>query len=136
MMGMALYLGLIGTIASFLLLFIGLNLLHLSSDVLQSFIYLKLSIAGHLTIFIARSRGHFWSYRPSNVLVGAVVGTQVVATLIAVYGLLIPAIGWNLAAIVWIYALALFLITDQLKVRFYRLFDEGLSFLEGRFGVD
>ncbi len=135
-MGMALYLGLIGTIASFLLLFIGLNLLHLSSDVLQSFIYLKLSIAGHLTIFIARSRGHFWSYRPSNVLVGAVVGTQVVATLIAVYGLLIPAIGWNLAAIVWIYALALFLITDQLKVRFYRLFDEGLSFLEGRFGVD
>ena len=135
-MGMALYLGLIGTVASFLLLFIGLDLLHLSSDILQSFIYLKLSIAGHLTIFIARSKGHFWSYRPSKVLVGAVVGTQVVATLIAVYGFLIPAIGWNLAAIVWAYALILFLITDQLKVRFYRLFDEGLSFLEERFGVD
>ena len=135
-MGMALYLGLIGTVASFLLLFIGLDLLHLSSDILQSFIYLKLSIAGHLTIFIARSKGHFWSYRPSKVLVGAVVGTQVVATLIAVYGFLIPAIGWNLAAIVWAYALILFLITDQLKVRFYRLFDEGLSFLEDRLGVE
>jgi H+-transporting ATPase len=134
--GMALYLGLIGTAASFLLLFIGLDLLHLTRDVLQSFIYLKLSIAGHLTIFIARSRGHFWSYRPGNVLVGAVFGTQIVATLIAVYGFLIPPIGWNLAAIVWIYALALFLITDQLKVRFYKLFDEGLQFMEGQFKVD
>jgi H+-transporting ATPase len=133
---MALYLGLIGTAASFLLLFIGLDLLHLSRDVLQSFIYLKLSIAGHLTIFIARSRGHFWSYKPGNVLVGAVFGTQVVATLIAVYGFLIPPIGWNLAALVWIYALALFLITDQLKVRFYKLFDEGLLFMEDRLKVD
>ncbi len=135
-MGMALYLGLIGTAASFLLMFIGLDLLHLNRDVLQSFIYLKLSVAGHLTIFIARSRGHFWSYKPSKVLVVAVVGTQIVATLIAVYGFLITPIGWNLAAIVWTYALALFLITDQLKVRFYRIFDEGLSFLEERFGVD
>jgi len=135
-MGMALYLGLIGTAASFLLMFIGLDLLHLSGDVLQSFIYLKLSVAGHLTIFIARSRGHFWSYRPSKVLVAAVVGTQIVATLIAVNGFLIPPIGWNLAALVWAYALIMFLITDQLKVRFFRLFDEGLSFLEDRFGID
>lgn len=134
-MGMALFLGLIGTASSFLLLFVGLDLLNLGRDVLQSFIYLKLSIAGHFTIFIARSRGHFWSYKPGNVLVGAVFGTQIVATLIAVYGLLIPPIGWNLAAIVWIYALALFLITDQLKVRFYKSFDEGLQFMEDRFKV-
>jgi H+-transporting ATPase len=117
-------------------MFIGLDLLHLNGDVLQSFIYLKLSVAGHLTIFIARSRGHFWSYKPSKVLVAAVVGTQIVATLIAVYGFLIPPIGWNLAALVWIYALALFLITDQLKVRFYKLFDEGLLFMEDRLKVD
>jgi H+-transporting ATPase len=135
-MGMALFLGLIGTVESFGLLFFGLNYLHLSKEVLQSFMYLKLSVAGHLIIFIARTKGHFWSYRPSNLLIGAVLGTQIIATLIAVYGFLIPPIGWNLAALVWIYVLIVFLIIDQLKVRYYKFFDEGLQFMESRIKVD
>ena len=135
-MGMALYLGLIGTVVSFGLLFFGLDYLHLNKEILQSFMYLQLSVAGHLTIFIARTRGHFWSYPPGKLLVGAVVGTQIVATLIAVYGFLIPPIGWNLAAMVWAYALVTFLIVDQLKVRFFKLFDEGLRFMEDRFNLD
>ncbi|MBN1236202.1 MAG: plasma-membrane proton-efflux P-type ATPase [Methanotrichaceae archaeon] len=133
--GMASFLGLIGVVSSFGLLFIGLDYLHISKDILQSFMYLKLSVAGHLTIFIARFKGHFWSDRPSNILVGAVFGTQIVATLIAVYGILIPPIGWNLAAIVWLYAIGVFLIVDQLKVHYYRLFDEGLQFIEKRLNV-
>jgi H+-transporting ATPase len=135
-MGMALFLGLIGTVESFGLLFFGLDYLHLSKEVLQSFMYLKLSVAGHLIIFIARSKGHFWSYRPSNLLIGAVLGTQTVATIIAVYGFLIPPIGWNLAAIVWIYAVIVFLIIDQIKVRYYKFFDEGLQFMEDKIKVD
>jgi H+-transporting ATPase len=135
-MGMALFLGLIGTVESFGLLFFGLDYLHLSKEILQSFMYLKLSVAGHLIIFIARTKSHFWSYRPGNLLVGAVIGTQIIATLIAVYGFLIPPIGWRLAAIVWAYAIVIFLIIDQLKVRFYKSFDEGLKFMEERFNVD
>ncbi|VVB71607.1 Copper-exporting P-type ATPase B [uncultured archaeon] len=131
-MGMALFLGLIGTVESFGLLFFGLDYLHLSKEVIQSFMYLKLSVAGHLIIFIARTKGHFWSYRPGNLLIGAVLGTQAVATIIAVYGLLIPPIGWNLAAIVWIYVIIVFLIIDQLKVRYYRFFNEGLQSMENR----
>jgi len=133
--GMATFLGLIGLVSSFGFLFIGLDFLHLSREILQSLMYLKLSVAGHLTIFIARCKGHFWSDRPSNILVGAVFGTQIVATLIAVYGILIPPIGWNLAAIVWVYAIMVFLIVDQLKVHYYRLFDEGLQFMEKRLNV-
>ena len=26
--------------------------------------YLKLSVAGHLTLFVARTRGRLWSHRP------------------------------------------------------------------------
>ncbi len=94
--------------------------------------YLKLSVAGHLLIFIARTKGHFWSYRPSNILMAAVLGTQTVATIIAVFGLLIPPIGWNLAVMVWIYVIMVFLIIDQLKVRYYKFFDEGFQFIESR----
>ncbi|MBN1235260.1 MAG: plasma-membrane proton-efflux P-type ATPase [Methanotrichaceae archaeon] len=129
-MGMALFLGLIGTVESFGLLFFGLDYLHLSKEVLQSFMYLKLSVAGHFIIFIARTKDHFWSYRPGNLLIGAVLGTQTLATIIAVYGLLIPPIGWKLAAMVWIYVIIVFLIIDQLKVRYYKFFDERLQFME------
>ncbi len=82
-----------------------------------------MSVAGHLTIFLTRTRGRFWSSRPSNLLLGAVLGTQVIATLIAVYGVLVPPIGWGWAAVVWAYALACFLINDQVKLLTYRVLD-------------
>jgi len=53
----------------------------------------------------------------------AVILTQLTATMITVYGILLPAMGWNLAALVWGYALVSFLVQDFLKVRFYRLLD-------------
>ena len=61
--------------------------------------YLKLSVAGHLTIFLTRTRGPFWSIRPARILWVAVVGTQIVATLIAVYGLFMTPLGWGWALI-------------------------------------
>ena len=82
---------------------------------MQSFIYLKLSVAGHLTIFVARTRGPFWSVRPAMPLFMAVIITQLIATIITSYGILLPAMGLKLALLVRIYALVMFLITDFLK---------------------
>ena len=85
--------------------------------------YLKLSVAGHLTIFLTRTRGPFWTIRPANILWGAVLGTQMIATLIAVYGLLMTPLGWKWAGFVWGYAIAWFLVNDQVKWLAYRIFD-------------
>lgn len=126
-LGMATFLGLIGTVSSFLFLSIGIDILHLSLDMLQSMMYLKLSVAGHFLIFITRTKGHFWSYRPSNILLAAVLGTQAVATIIAVYGLLIPPIGWKLALFVWAYAMASFVLTDFAKVFLFKRFDREIK---------
>ena len=120
-LGIATMLGIIGVISSFFILYIGLNVFNLSPYLLQSFIYLKLSVAGHMTVFVARTKGHFWSVRPALPLFLAVVITQSIATLIVVYGILLPPIGWGLAAFIWIYALIAFVITDFIKVYFYRL---------------
>ena len=53
---------------------------------IQTLMYLKLSVAGHLTIFLTRTRGPFWSIRPAKILLVAVLGTQTLATLIASSG--------------------------------------------------
>ncbi len=115
------FLGAIGVVSTFILLYIGLEVLHLNPAILQSFIYLKLAVAGHFALFVARTKGPFWSIRPAKPLLLAVVLTQLTATIITVYGILLPAMGWGLALMVWGYAFAWFLLQDFLKVRFYRL---------------
>jgi H+-transporting ATPase len=120
-LGIAAFLGLIGVFSSFGIFYIGKEVFGFDNAVLQSFIYLKLSVAGHLTVFVARTRGHFWSVKPAKALLIAVVATQIIATLITVYGFLLPAMGWLPALFVWGYSLAAFLITDFLKVGMYGL---------------
>ena len=61
------------------------------------------------------------------ILVGAVLGTQVVATLIATFGLFMAPIGWKLALFVWGYALTWFLVNDWVKVAAERVFDRDQS---------
>jgi H+-transporting ATPase len=126
-LSLASVLGVIGVVASFGLFYIGDQYFHLDRSVLQTLIYLKLSVAGHLTIFLTRGKRHFWSRPlPAPILLGAVFGTQTVATLIAVYGVLMTPIGWGWALVVWGYALAWFLVNDQIVVVASKILD-GLS---------
>ncbi len=121
LLGIATFLGVIGVFSSFGMLYIGLIVLKLNPLVLQSLIYLKLSVGGHLTVFVARTKGHFWSVKPAKPLLFAIIATQLTATIITVYGILLPAMGWGIAAFVWGYALSLFVVTDFAKVRLYKL---------------
>ncbi len=131
-LGIATILGITGVITSFGLFYVAERMLHLGRDFIQPLMYLKLSVAGHLTIFVARTRGPFWSIRPAPILLFAVLGTQVAATLIAVYGLFMPPIGWTWAAGIWAYALFEFIVNDRVKLAAYRLLGrEGIGFLGG-----
>mgnify|MGYP000117915986 CR=1 FL=1 len=120
-LGVATALGIAGVVASFGLFYIGERVYHLNPEMIQTLIYLKLSVAGHLTVFLTRTRGPFWSSRPANILLLAVLGTQIVATLIAVYGLFMPPIGWGWAAAVWGYAVGCFLVNDRVKLFAYKI---------------
>ncbi len=119
-LGLATVLGIMGVVASFGLFYLGERVFHLDRQTLQTLMYLKLSVAGHMTIFVTRTRGHFWSHRPAKILLVAVIGTQIAATLIAVYGIFMPPLGWRWAAVVWGYAVAWFLINDSVKLATYR----------------
>ncbi len=122
-LGIATVLGLFGVVAAFGLFYLAERVFHLDRAHIQTLMYLKLSVAGHLTIFLTRTRGPFWSIRPARILWMAVLGTQAVATLIAVYGLFMTPLGWGWAAFVWGYALAWFLVNDRVKLLAYRLLD-------------
>ncbi len=122
-LGVSTVLGVIGVVAAFGLFYLGERVFHLDRDHIQTLMYLKLSVAGHLTIFLTRTRGPFWSIRPARILWLAVLGTQTIATLIAVYGLFMTPLGWGWAGFVWAYAVAWALVNDRVKLLAYRILD-------------
>jgi H+-transporting ATPase len=122
-LGIATVLGVIGVVSAFGLFYLGERVFHLDRAHIQTLMYLKLSVAGHLTIFLTRTRGPFWSIRPARILWIAVLGTQMLATLIAVYGFFMTPLGWGWALFVWGYALVWFLVNDRVKLVAYWILD-------------
>ena len=128
-LGISTVLGVVGVVAAFGLFYLGQeNLLksflpRLDREHIQTLMYLKLSVAGHLTIFLTRTRGPFWSIRPAKILWGAVLGTQIVATLIAIFGFFMAPLPWKWAVFVWIYALGWALVNDRVKLVAYWILD-------------
>jgi H+-transporting ATPase len=122
-LGVATALGIIGVVSAFCLFYLAEQVFYLDRPHIQTLMYLKLSVAGHLTIFLTRTRGPFWTIRPANILWIAVLGTQMIATLIAVYGFFMTPLGWKWAGFVWIYAIVWFLLNDQVKWLAYQIFD-------------
>ncbi|WP_235285153.1 plasma-membrane proton-efflux P-type ATPase [Thalassospira sp. HJ] len=119
---MASLLGAIGVVSSFTLLWVSEMWLHLPPAEVQTLVFLKLLVAGHLTIYLTRHKGFFWQKPyPSMKLFLATEITQIIGTLAAVYGWFVPSIGWYHALVVWGYALCWFVVAGFIKVWVYRL---------------
>ena len=79
-LGVASVLGVVGVIASFGLFYLGEQVFQLDRGMIQTLIYLKLSVAGHLTIFVTRTQRRFRTIRPAPILPGVALTTQAIAT--------------------------------------------------------
>jgi len=109
--------GTTGVIASFVLFWIARDYLQLPLEQIQTVIFLKLLVAGHLTIYITRSERWFWQRPwPAARLFWTTEATQLAGTLAAVYGWLLEPIGWSYALLVWAYALLWFPINNAARV--------------------
>jgi len=120
--------GVTGVAGSFLMLYIALNLLHLGIAQVQTYIFLKMAVAGHLTLFVSRSKGFFLRKPyPAPVMIWSALITKLIGTLIAAYGFgLITPIGWWEIALIWGYSITWAFITDWAKTAVYRHFTRGV----------
>jgi H+-transporting ATPase len=120
---MATAIGITGIVSTFILYYLGGHVFDLDASQLQTMMYLMLSIGGSLTIFLTRTRGPFWSIRPKQILLLAVLGAEAIATLLGGFGIFMTPLGWGWVALVWGYALAWFLATDRIKLLAYQILD-------------
>ncbi|WP_090876930.1 plasma-membrane proton-efflux P-type ATPase [Bauldia litoralis] len=125
-LSLSLILGVLGVVASFGLFWIAEEYMHLPRETIQTLIFLKLLVAGHLTIYLTRNTGAIWERPwPNWRLIVVAETTQIFGTLAAVYGWTVTPIGWELALLVWAYALVWFLINSVVKITFYRFLRRG-----------
>ncbi|KAG0168157.1 plasma membrane H+-ATPase [Apophysomyces sp. BC1034] len=96
-------------------------------EIYHSIIYLQVSTISQALIFVTRSRGFFFTERPSVMLMCAFVVAQLVATFIAVYAdwpfTSMKGCGWPWAGIVWIWNIVWFIPLDLIKFAMQRLFE-------------
>jgi len=119
--------GLTGVAGSFLMLYIALDLLHLSIPQVQTYVFLKMAVAGHLTLFVARSKEFFLKKpHPAPVMIWSALATKLIGTLLAAYGFgLITPISWLEITLIWSYAIVWAFLTDWAKTLVYRHFNLG-----------
>lgn len=120
-------LGIVGVIETFGLLAFAKEWLELDAAQIQTMIFLKLAVAGHLTLFVARTRQPF--YRPpypAPAVLWSAIGTKLLATLLVGFGLgLVTTISWADISLVWGYCLLWIFIEDRIKLHVYKHLELG-----------
>jgi H+-transporting ATPase len=111
-------LGLTGVAGSFLMLIIAKDWLKLSIPEIQTFVFLKMAVAGHLTLFVTRTTSAFFQRPyPAPLLLWSAVITKLLATLFVVYpfGLIVP-IHWTAVGVIWAYCVVWLFMGDFAKL--------------------
>jgi H+-transporting ATPase len=96
--------GLAGTANSLILLLIMVKWLHLPWAIIQTVFFLKLTVSGHMLVYVAHTREVWYKYLPSKQVILATIGTQLVATGLALGGFLVAPISVGLVVLVWVWS--------------------------------
>ncbi len=94
--------GFIGVVESLILFLVMNNLLHLPWSVIQTMYFLKLTVSGHMLIYVAHTKERWWKFLPSKQVIWATSLTQLFATILTFIGFLMPSklMLWEIA-LVW-----------------------------------
>ncbi|MDE2312072.1 MAG: plasma-membrane proton-efflux P-type ATPase [Patescibacteria group bacterium] len=108
-------LGLTGVANSLLMFYLATSVFHLTLPVIETLFFLKLTIGGHMLIYVAHTEKRWYKFLPSRLVIVATTVTQLLATLLAVSGVFMtraPA-GW--VAIIWLWAFFWMQISELVK---------------------
>lgn len=109
--------GLVGVVNSLILFFIVKNVLNVDWKIIQTIYFLKLTISGHMLIYVAHTKQRWYKFLPSKEVIWATTLTQVCATILALSGFLMPGKIPLIAAIgVWIWAFFWMQISEAAKI--------------------
>ncbi|MBU6231183.1 plasma-membrane proton-efflux P-type ATPase [Patescibacteria group bacterium] len=93
--------GFVGIANSMFLLWFAVAVLHAPWAAVQTLFFLKLTVSGHMLIYIAHTEKPWYKFLPSKQVILATSLTQLIATAMSVFGLFTAPISIGYAALVW-----------------------------------
>lgn len=87
-----------------------------STSALQTAVFLQLVSGGHLLLLVTRTEKSFFQRPyPAPILLGAIIATQVFATLMCGFGWLVEPISWPVIGVVWVFNLVCMVILAAIR---------------------
>ncbi|KAF9114482.1 hypothetical protein BGX27_010712 [Mortierella sp. AM989] len=96
---------------------------------LESVMYLHISSAPHFLIFSTRLTGYFWESVPSWTFIAVIIGTQVIALFMVIFGWLTDPIPAGEAIVVFAISFVACVILDVIKVQVFKYWTIGAKSL-------
>lgn len=107
--------GLVGVANSLLLYFLMAQVFHMPLAVIQTTFFLKLTVSGHMLIYVAHTKDRWWRFLPAPSVIIATTLTQLCATALALFGLFITPIPLGLVVFVWVWAFFWMQVSEAMK---------------------
>jgi len=108
--------GLVGVANSLLMYFLLADVFHLPLALIQTAFFLKLTVGGHMLVYVAHTKERWWKFLPARSVIWATGLTQVMATALAVFGIFIAPIPIALATFIWLWAFFWMQVSEWAKV--------------------
>lgn len=108
--------GLVGVANSLLMYFLLADVFHLPLALIQTAFFLKLTVGGHMLVYVAHTKERWWKFLPAKSVIWATGLTQAMATVLAVFGIFIAPIPLALAAFIWLWAFFWMQVSEGMKV--------------------
>ncbi len=114
--------GTAGIFNSMVLYIILIYWLHINWDIVRTIYFLKLTVSGHMLIYVAHTKEKWFRFLPSKEVIIATAATQGIATFLALTGWLMPSkISLFWVVFVWIWAFGWMQITEVVKEIFNKI---------------
>ena len=107
--------GSVGVLNSVLFVIITRNILHMNWEIIQTLFFLKLTVSGHMLIYVAHTKERWYRYLPSKEVIWATLATQLVATFFAASGIFMPKVSPLLIVLVWLWAILWMQVSELMK---------------------
>lgn len=107
--------GSVGIVNSLLLLWVAHSFLHLPWEMIQTMFFLKLTVGGHMLVYLVHTEKPWYRFLPSKQVLWATSITQAIATILAVAGIFVAAITWQYALFVWVWAFFWMQVSELVK---------------------
>lgn len=113
---MSLLFGSVGVINSSLLFYLTFNVLHFPLEIIQTMFFLKLTVSGHALVFVAHTKERWYKFLPAKSVIIATISTQIIATILAFTGFMMPtSISFSAVIFIWIWAFFWMQISEFMK---------------------